>query len=100
MKNEALPPPPSFEERVADTLRRLETWCERNDVPVTPAGEVDEPAACRLLGYSSSKALRHQAIEGRLSPTLRRRLCGPRWLYRLDSIAEHIELELDRYAAS
>lgn len=91
---------PSFEARVAVTLARLEAWCRDNGVTITPSGEVDEPNACRLLGYESLKALRRQASEGRLSPTLRRRRCGPRWLYRLDSIAEHHELELDRYAAS
>ncbi|MBB5456898.1 hypothetical protein [Paraburkholderia sp. Cpub6] len=91
---------PSLEERVAARLARLENWCRDNGVMVSPAGEVCERDAARLLGYHSPKALRRQAIEGRLSPVLRRRRCGPRWLYTLDSIAEHIERELDRYAVS
>ncbi|GJH22237.1 hypothetical protein CBA19CS22_36865 [Caballeronia novacaledonica] len=91
---------PSFEERVAVKLARLEAWCLDNGVTVSAAGEVDEASACALLSYTSRDALRHQAAEGRLSPVLRRRRCGPRWLYELESIAEEIVLAYERNAVS
>lgn len=92
----------SFEERVALRLARLEAWCFDYGVDVSPCGEVDEPTACRLIHYPSSKALRRQASEGRLSDALRhgRRRVGVRWLYSLRAISEHIELEYDRWAVS
>jgi hypothetical protein len=94
------PPMLDFETRVALTEARLLRWCEAHGIIVSAAGEVCERDACSLLGFASRDALRHQSAEGRLSPTLRRRRCGPKWLYEIASIARELEEQFDRYSAS
>jgi hypothetical protein len=86
-----------FDKRVTRREKEFRAWCRRENIDVTPGGEVSEKTAGILIGYQGRDTLAVQRMEGRLPPELRVRCLGRGYLYDVYSCAVFVEAGYDAW---